>query len=79
MKGHKHGQNRWLDWKIKHGLAARGHVGGIKCPKGLVAGLLYKLFYAKNAPPRPDQTTGGIVFEKSVGGGIGPSGNMNGD
>ncbi len=71
--------NRWLDWKIRNGFAARGHVGGFRHPKGLVAGVIYRLFFKRSEPERPKQTEGGEVFKQSVGGTLGASGRTNGD
>ncbi len=68
--------NRWLDWKIRHGLAVRGHTGGIMHPKGLVAGIVYKLFFKWRAPEQPEQSQ---VFHQSVGGTLGSSGSTNGE
>lgn len=67
--------NRWLAWKIKHGLATRGHVGGKMHPRGLFAGLLYRFYYRKHdtAPEGPQ------VFKQSVGGKVGSAGTMNGE
>jgi hypothetical protein len=64
--------NRWLAWKLKHGLASRGRVGGALHPKGLLAGLLYKYHFKKydRASKEPR------VFQQSVGGTLGPSGDM---
>lgn len=65
--------NRWLAWKLKHGLATRGRVGGALHPKGLFAGLLYK-FYFKKLDTSP---AGPRVFEQSVGGVLGSAGTVN--
>ncbi len=66
--------NRWLAWKMKHGLAARGRVGGAMHPKGLLAGLLYKVYFKKfNVEP-----DGPRVFKQNVGGTLGASGKVNG-
>ncbi len=68
--------NRYLDWKLRHGLATRGHVGGRMHPKGLVAGVIYRLFFKKH----DSELEGGPkVFDQTVGGALGPSGKMNGD
>lgn len=67
--------NRWLAWKMKHGLAARGRVGGPMHPKGLLAGLLYKFYYRKF----DTQPKGPRVFKQSVGGSVGPVGKCNGE
>lgn len=68
--------NRYLDWKIRKGLATRGHVGGRMHPKGLVAGVLYKLFFKKHDC---ELVGGPKVFDQTVGGTLGSRGNMNGD
>jgi hypothetical protein len=60
---------------MRHGLAVRGQTGGALHPKGLVAGILYKLFYSKNAV----LLEGPQTFTKSVGGSLGPTGKMNGE
>lgn len=62
--------NRWLAWKMKHGLATRGRVGGKMHPRGLLAGLLYKFRYRvlDISPTGPRQ------FKQDVGGSVGPSG-----
>ena len=62
--------NRWLDWKIRHGLASRGRVGGKLNPKGILGGLLYKYYFSKH-PEKP-----GTVFKQSVGGSLGASGDV---
>lgn len=68
--------SRWLDWKMKHGLACRGRPAPMN-PQGTLAKLLYRLHYHKHdieATPEggPPQT-----FKQSVGGSIGPSGRVN--
>lgn len=70
----KHGQNKWLHWKLEHGLATRGHVGGRMHPKGLVAGVLYKLFFKKCDC---EFEGGPKKFDQTVGGTFGAAGNMN--
>ena len=67
--------NRWLDWKIRHGLASRGRVGGKLHPKGLLAGLLYKYHYSKSEVA----LVGPQKFQQSVGGTLGASGKVNGE
>lgn len=67
--------NRWLAWKLKHGLATRGRVGGVMHPKGIFAGLLYKFYFRK----RDTQLEGSQTFEQSVGGSVGPTGATNGE
>ena len=78
--------NRWLDWKIRKGLAARGRVGGKLHPKGLLAGLLYKYYYRKRfqADCESAQRAGQVIadrrtFQQSVGGTLGASGKVNGE
>ena len=67
--------NRWLAFKLKHGLATRGRVGGRMHPKTIIGGLLYKFYYRKfDTSP-----TGPQVFEQSVGGEVGVAGKMNGE
>jgi hypothetical protein len=63
--------NRWLNWKIEHGLAVRGRGRDVPMePKGILAKFLYKRHFNKQDPacskPR--------VFNQSVGGTLGPSG-----
>ena len=67
--------NRWLAFKLKHGLATRGRVGGRMHPKTIIGGLLYKFYYRKfdTSPEGPQ------VFEQSVGGSVGPVGKTNGE
>jgi len=64
--------NRWLDWKLQHGLAIRGRSDTPLCPKGVIAGLLYRFrfhkFDKKSAKPQ--------VFKQSVGGILGASGDI---
>ena len=72
------GHNRWLDWKLKHGLAKRGRaVGGVMSPRGLVAGLLYRLYFRKRdvIVEIPKNT----LFTQDVGGELGMTGSTNGD
>ncbi len=72
----KNEHNRWLHWKIEHGLATRGRTGdGPMYPKGLLGGLLYK-FYYKKLDIRP---AGPRQFEQDAGGSVGPSGTCNGE
>ncbi len=73
MKGH----NRWLDWKLKHGLASRGRVGGWMHPKGVFSGLLYKFYFEKrDTGPKPDDQA---VYTQEVGGTLGAVGKTNGE
>lgn len=67
--------NRWLKWKMKHGLATRGRVGGKMHPRTVIGGLLYKFYYRKfdNQPEGPQ------TFEQSVGGSVGSVGKCNGE
>ena len=67
--------NRWLHWKIQHGLATRGRVGGLLHPKGLLAGLLYKVYFKKRNP----QLKGPQTFTQNVGGSVGAAGKCNGE
>ena len=67
--------NHWLAWKMKHGLATRGRVGGVMHPRGLLGGLLYKFYYHKF----DTQPEGPQVFKQSVGGEVGAAGKCNGD
>ena len=67
--------DRWLHWKIQHGLATRGRVGGRMHPKTIIGGLLYKFYYRKFDTP----SEGPQVFEQSVGGSVGPVGKTNGE
>lgn len=60
---------------MRHGLAARGRVGGLLHPKGLLAGLLYKVYFKKRNPePKGPQT-----FKQHVGGTVGAAGKVNGE
>lgn len=77
MSKHSHGHNRWLDWKIRHGLATRGHTGGRMHPKGLVAGVIYKLIFKRFDKTGAEQSKGGQIFKQSVGGTLGASGKTN--
>lgn len=70
--------NRWLNWKMKQGLAARGRTGGPLNPKGLIAGLLYKVYFKKKEVAT-EPTGKGRVFKQSVGGSLGASGSVNGE
>ncbi len=64
--------NRWLHWKIKHGLATRGRVGTSPMhPKGIISGLLYKFHYRARDPNRD---AGPQVFKQPVGGSVGSAG-----
>ena len=75
MFGRTKKHDRWLDWKIRHGLAKRGRCGGRMNPKGIVAGLLYKFKYSKlDVEPEPPS---GAVFHQAVGGVVGASGETN--
>jgi hypothetical protein len=63
--------NRWLDWKIKHGLAIRGRSKDVPMePKGMLARFLYKRHFKK----QDVKSTKPRVFNQSVGGTLGPSG-----
>ena len=69
--------NKWLAWKLKHGLATRGHAGSDQFhPKGLFAGLLYKLYFRKRDP---SANGGPQTFTQNVGGVLGPVGKTNGE
>ena len=69
--------DRWLAWKLKHGLATRGRAGSDRFhPKGLVSALLYKFYYKKRDP---GLKVGPQVFTQDVGGQIGPVGKTNGE
>lgn len=64
--------NRWLDWKIRHGLVIRGRSNALMEPKGVIAKFLYRHHFKKlDVAP-----SGGRVFKQSVGGSLGPSGDM---
>ena len=64
--------NRYLAWKMKHGLATRGRAGGKMHPKTIIGGLLYRFYYRKfDTSPR--------LFKQAVGGSVGPTGKMNGE
>ena len=71
--------NHWLDWKIRHGLAARGRTGGPLHPKGFIAGLLYKAYYSKFDVQPVDTQPGPRVFKQDVGGTLGAVGKTNGE
>ena len=68
--------DRWLNWKIEHGLAIRGRGSDIPlAPKGIAANLVHKMFFKKQQ--QQDVTpVGGRVFKQPVGGTLGPSGDM---
>jgi len=66
--------NKWLAWKMKHGLATRGRVGGKLRPKSLLSGIRYKLFHRKDEVP----LEGPQLFKQDAGGTLGPAGNTNG-
>lgn len=69
--------NRWLDWKIRHGLATRGRTGGKMNPKGLLGGIVYKLFFKRyDTGPKTDERA---VFTQHVGGTLGARGETNGE
>jgi len=62
----------WLNWKINHGLVTRGRAIVPMVPKGILAKLLYKYYFHKfDVAP-----TGPRVFKQSVGGQLGPSGDV---
>lgn len=55
-----HQHDKWLDWKIRNGLANRGPTGrGTWAPKSFFGGLLYKVWfkrYDKTSPLPPKDT-----------------------
>lgn len=68
--------NAWLDWKIRHGLAARGRTGGKLHPKGLLGGILYKYFFKKYDTGLEH---GAMLTTQEVGGTVGAVGETNGE
>ncbi len=68
--------NRWLKWKLDHGLATRGRVGGKIHPRTILGGLLYRFYYRKFDVEQPK---GPQVFKQDVGGEVGSKGKMNGN
>ncbi len=69
--------SKWLDWKIRNGLASRGRVGGWMHPKGVISGLLYKYHFKKfDTGPRSDDQA---VYTQPVGGTLGAAGKINGE
>ena len=71
--------NKWLDWKIRNGLAVRGHAGGTMHPRNIFMGVLYKVYFKRQAPAQIEQTRGGQVFKQPVGGVVGSAGKVNGE
>lgn len=70
--------DRWLDWKLKHGLAVRGKTGGPLQPSGLLAGLLYKFYYSKTKAGKAAKLDAAPkVFKQKVHGKVGPSGGVH--
>ena len=69
--------NKWLAWKIKHGLAPRGRPGPLK-PTGIIAKVLYNAYFRFHEVTEPEES-GAIKFTQQVGGTLGPSGRINGD
>jgi len=69
--------NRWLSWKVRHGLAHRGRAsaGSLK-PKGVIAKVLYVLYFRWQAIPTPYtmKEGGGKLFHQNVGGSVGSTG-----
>lgn len=69
--------NKWLDWKLRHGLASRGRAGPLN-PKGLAARALYALYFKKfDVRPEEETPSGPRVFKQNVGGTVGPVGTVN--
>lgn len=69
--------NPWLNWKIKHGLAAHGRAAGVLFePTTRTARVLAKIFLN---PVPSSKVRGERVFKQDVGGAVGPTGTMNGE
>ena len=66
--------NRWLNWKLNHGLAPRGRSGQLK-PVGAMAKLLFRMHFKKfNVEPQ-----GPRLFTQDVGGTLGATGKIDGE
>ena len=74
--------NRWLHWKIKHGLAHKGRSPAIPFqPVGFIAKALMPFIKgppALESSAEPERTpAGGRLFKVDVGGSVGPAGKLN--
>ncbi len=75
--------NKWLQWKLNHGLAVKGRAAGVPLrPNTKFAQLLGK-FFIKGEPAiessNGSETPGRRVFQQKVGGLVGPTGLCNGE
>ena len=73
--------NRWLQWKLNHGLAVKGRAAGVPLkPTGLFSRVVGKVLFIKAVPGIPDSPEpGSRVFKQTVGGGLGLAGKCNGE
>lgn len=69
--------NAWLNWKLNHGLAARGRPGPLH-PRGFLGHLLYHCYF-RFVEPKEFPTTDSVQFKQQVGGSLGPVGKTNGE
>ena len=71
--------NRWLNWKLNHGLAYRGRPAPLR-PKGALAFIMYHLYFRFKEDFREETTNAvALTYHQDVGGTLGPSGKTNGE
>ena len=71
--------NHWLNWKLKHGLAARGRPAPLR-PTSVIGHIFFFCYFRFKEVPAPVETHATrLTFKQRVGGSLGPVGKMNGE
>lgn len=76
--------SRWLQWKIGRGLTYRGRITKDLSPRGVIAKVLYLLYYKRVhnkqvARANETSTKPPTVYHQRAGGTVGPRGQTNGE